>query len=402
MKILLNNCSLGDHTNVNILIEDNIFTQISTEIIRVETDLTFDLSRKLVLPGIIDLNQDLFGSLDTFDKIRKESQALIKSGITSLINIERSHPSQNLYDVEALNKLSLTNLGETSIIDFFSDNVDKNNYIFNTLNIGEVDEENDSKEYGEWFQNRILEIQGLSKILFVSMKDSGLGKFLKYVPKNDYKICFFDFSTPSEIARIVNFKKQGFNFYIAFDVNLFFLYKELIKSTVDKKRYSNTSGYSSSRDIKFFVDCLKKGFIDIVYSNHSPNMLWEKYELNKLGIPSAETLLPLMLELATYSNVGIKNIWKVLCDNPSEILELNNRGKIEVGYYADLIVIDPEKFWYISNNDIHSNAKWTPYEGKRVWGMPIMTILNGNIVYDLYDGITFAEEEYISNFIDNK
>ncbi|MGL4647218.1 MAG: hypothetical protein ACRCVI_00640 [Mycoplasmoidaceae bacterium] len=404
MKILLNNCSLGNYQNVNILIEDNVFTQISREIIRVETDLTFDLTGKIVLPGIIDLSQNLFDNLNDPEKIREEAKALTKGGITSLINIHTGNSPVGFYAIDSLNQSLLANIGESSVIDFFTHFDDRNGFIFNILNIGDVEDNYDVEDpaFIKWFYKRILELQKQSKILFVSMKDPGLSLFLKYVPKNDYRICFYNFSKPSEVARIVNFKKKGFNFSIVFDVNLFFLYKELIKNAVDQKRLSNPSGYSSVRDINFFKECLKRGFIDIVYSNHAPNMLWEKYELNKIGIPSAETLLPLMLDLASTTNSGIQMVWKVLCDNPSNIFQLDGRGKIEVGYFADLIVVDPDKFWYISNADIYSTAKWTPYAGKRLWGMPIMSIVNGNITYNLYDGVHFSEDEYVSNYIYSK
>ena len=59
----------------------------------------------------------------------------------------------------------------------------------------------------------------------MSMKDPGIGQLLKQIRKNDYKNCIYDISSPNENARINNFKKEGFNFYKAFDVNLFIIYK---------------------------------------------------------------------------------------------------------------------------------------------------------------------------------
>ena len=62
---------------------------------------------------------------------------------------------------------------------------------------------------------------------------------------------------------------EGLNFHIAFDVNLFCIYKEVIKNCIGEKRLSLTSGYSNVTNIQFFINSLKKGLIDIVYSNHS-------------------------------------------------------------------------------------------------------------------------------------
>lgn len=399
MKILLKNCTLPNYKKVNILIEESIFAEISSNVIRVKPDIEFDLAGKLVFPGIIDLSQNIFNTFDDKDKISNESKSFLKGGVTSLINIEKNLELQNSYDMNLINENSIVNLGESSIIDFFNDYSDKNAYMFNTLSIGNINVEDDDVEYWKWFQSRIIEIQNQSKVLFISMKDPGINQFLKYIPKKDYKICFYDISSPNEIARINNFKMEGFNFYIAFDVNLFFIYKEMIKNCIDEKRLSITSGYSNVTNIQFFINSLKKGLIDIVYSNHSPYMLWEKYELNKIGIPSSETLMPLMFELASFSNIRPDILSKVLCENISDILEINGRGKIEVGFYADLTIIDPERFWYISNNDIISNAKWTPHEGKRLWGVPIITILNGNIVHHLYDNVSFNQDDLHSSML---
>ncbi|MGL4616769.1 MAG: hypothetical protein ACRCUM_00885 [Mycoplasmoidaceae bacterium] len=403
MKILLKNCTLPNYKKVNILIEDNIFVEISSNIIRVKSDIEFDLERKLVFPGIIDLTQNIFNTFDDIEKISNESKSFLKGGITSLINIENNLELKNNYDMKFINENSIINLGESSIIDFFNDYSDKNNFMFNTLSIGSINVKEDDIEYWKWFQSRIFEIQNQSKVLFVSMKDPGINHFLKYVPKNNYKICFYDINTPNEILRINNFKSEGFNFYIAFDVNLFFIYKEMITNCIDEKRLSIRSGYSNITNVQFFIDSLKRGFIDIVYSNHSPYMLWEKYELNKIGVPSSETLVPLMFELAWFSNIRTDILSKVLCENISEILEIDRRGKIEVGYYADLTVIDPERFWYITNNDIVSNAKWTPHEGKRLWGVPIITIINGKIAHHSYENFTFNENDsYLSIPLERK
>ncbi|MGL5591599.1 MAG: hypothetical protein ACRDCF_02580 [Mycoplasmoidaceae bacterium] len=403
MKILLKNCTLPNYKKVNILIEDNIFTEISPNIIRVRPDVEFDLERKLVFPGIIDLSQNIFNTFSDKEKISNESKSFLKGGITSLINVENNLDLQNSYDINFINENSIVNLGESSVIDFFNDYSDKNYFMFNTLNIGAINVEEDDIEYWKWFQSRIFEIQKQSKVLFVSMKDPGINHFLKYVPKNNYKICFYDINSPNEIARITNFKMEGFNFYIAFDVNLFFIYKEMIRNCIDEKRLLISSGYSNVTNVQFFIDSLKRGLIDIVYSNHSPYMLWEKYELNKIGIPSSETLVPLMFELAWFSNIRTDILSKVLCENISEILNIDRRGKIEVGNYADLTVIDPERFWYITNNDIISNAKWTPHEGKRLWGVPIITILNGKIVHHSYENVTFNENDlYLSMPLERK
>ena len=212
MKILLKNCTLPNYKKVNILIEESIFAEISSNVIRVKPAIEFDLAGKLVFPGIIDLSQNIFNTFDDKDKISNESKSFLKGGVTSLINIEKNLELQNSYDMNLINENSIVNLGESSIIDFFNDYSDKNAYMFNTLSIGNINVEDDDVEYWKWFQSRIIEIQNQSKVLFISMKDPGINQFLKYIPKKDYKICFYVISSPNEIASINKFKMEGFTF----------------------------------------------------------------------------------------------------------------------------------------------------------------------------------------------
>ena len=57
---------------------------------------------------------------------------------------------------------------------------------------------------------------------------------------------------------------EGVNFYIAFDVSFFFIYKEMIKNCIDEKTLSITSDYSNVTNIQFFTNSLKKGLVGIV------------------------------------------------------------------------------------------------------------------------------------------
>ena len=116
------------------------------------------------------------------------------------------------------------------------------NSVVSDPNIGNINVEDDDVEYWKWSQSRIIEIQNQPKVLVTSMNDPGINQFLKYILKKNYKICFYDISSPKELARMNNFKMVGFNFYIVFDVNLFFIYKELIKKCIDEKKPSLTSG----------------------------------------------------------------------------------------------------------------------------------------------------------------
>ena len=88
MKILLKDCTLPKYKKVNILRQESIFAEISSNLITVKPDIEFDLGGKLVFPGIIDVRQNIFNTFDDKDKISNESKSFLKGGVTSLINIE--------------------------------------------------------------------------------------------------------------------------------------------------------------------------------------------------------------------------------------------------------------------------------------------------------------------------
>ena len=72
-----------------------------------------------------------------------------------------------------------------------------------------------------------------------------------------------------------------------------------------------------------------------------------------------------------------------MCENPAKIMKLEKRGKLEKGYFADIIVVDLEKEWIVGVDEtIESKCKWTPYENWKLKGKNILTIVNGNIVYE--------------------
>ena len=66
-----------------------------------------------------------------------------------------------------------------------------------------------------------------------------------------------------------------------------------------------------------------------------------------------------------------------------EIMKIEKRGKLQEGYFADVIVVDTKKEWIVGIDDtIESKCGWTPYENWRLKGKNIMTIVNGEVVYE--------------------
>jgi len=122
--------------------------------------------------------------------------------------------------------------------------------------------------------------------------------------------------------------------------------------------------------------------IDILASDHAPHTMQEKLQdiwLAPSGVPGVETTLQLMLNAVNKKMIRLERLVELMHDNPAKRFGLTNYG-IEVGKNANFTVIDLKKEWKISNDDLLTKCKWSPYEGWKGKGMPIMTIVNGKEV----------------------
>jgi dihydroorotase len=71
-----------------------------------------------------------------------------------------------------------------------------------------------------------------------------------------------------------------------------------------------------------------------------------------------------------------------MCENPAIIYKIKNKGFIKEGYDADITIVDINKEKIISGKNMQSKCGWSAFDGKNIKGWPIITIVNGNIVYE--------------------
>lgn len=125
--------------------------------------------------------------------------------------------------------------------------------------------------------------------------------------------------------------------------------------------------------------------IDVIGTDHAPHTIPEKEKVvweAPSGIPNLETTLPLLLTKVNENKMAFGDIKKLLCENPAEIFNLKNKGKIAEGMDADFVVVDMKKECIINPDEFKTNAKYSPFKGFKVIGMPVTTIVGGNVVAD--------------------
>jgi dihydroorotase len=128
---------------------------------------------------------------------------------------------------------------------------------------------------------------------------------------------------------------------------------------------------------------LNDGTVDILASDHAPHTLEEKAEMypkSPSGTPGVQTLVPVMLNHVNEGRLTLERLVELWSYGPERIHGLVNKGRIKKGYNADFTIVDLNKENTITNAQQKSKTGWTPFDGMKVKGWPIMTIIRGHIV----------------------
>jgi dihydroorotase len=127
------------------------------------------------------------------------------------------------------------------------------------------------------------------------------------------------------------------------------------------------------------------GRIDVIATDHAPHTLAEK-EQSYLTAPSGGPLIQhsynAMLELFHQGKISLEMIVQKMCHNVAELFEIDRRGFIREGFYADLVLVNINEQYTVSKNNLLYKCNWSPFEGQTFHSVIKYTIVNGNIVYD--------------------
>ena len=140
------------------------------------------------------------------------------------------------------------------------------------------------------------------------------------------------------------------------------------------------------KDVIALWSALKQGLIDALASDHAPHTLEEKEVESiwdaKPGIAGLETTLPLLLTEVSEGHLTIADLVRLTSEKPAEIFSLKNRGCLEEGNWADIVVVDVKRKYKIDASNFYSKAKYSPFDGWSVRGKPVKTFVNGQLVMD--------------------
>jgi dihydroorotase len=132
---------------------------------------------------------------------------------------------------------------------------------------------------------------------------------------------------------------------------------------------------------------VRDGTADILGSDHAPHTQEEKdkpYPNSPSGMTGVQTLVPIMLDHVNAGRLSLERFVDMTSHGPQRLFGLAGKGRLAVGYDADLTIIDLKEQRTITNDWIASTAGWTPYDGKTVIGWPVGTVIRGQCV--MWDG----------------
>jgi dihydroorotase len=128
---------------------------------------------------------------------------------------------------------------------------------------------------------------------------------------------------------------------------------------------------------------LVSGVVDVLGSDHAPHTRAEKdhaYPESHSGMTGVQTLVPVMLDHVNAGRLTLERLVDLTSHGPQRLFGVRGKGRIAVGYDADLTVVDLKRRETIANAWIESRCGWTPYDGVTVQGWPAGTFVRGRRV----------------------
>lgn len=140
----------------------------------------------------------------------------------------------------------------------------------------------------------------------------------------------------------------------------------------------------SHRDKEALRQALYDGLIDTIGTDHAPHLKEEKftgdYFTSKSGFPSIQHSLDIMVNVIEKERLPL--LVQLMCHNPAILYQIDRRGFIREGYFADLALVDMNVSHVISDKEECSKCGWTPYEGITSHCRVTHTFVNGNLVFE--------------------
>lgn len=379
--MLIKNAKLADGQVVDVLIENGKFVKIEKNIADVSQEV-LDINGKYLLPGMIDVHTHMREpGLTHKEGFASGSRACAKGGITTFADMPNTNPAT--LTVEALEEKRVL-AKESSIVDYalyFGGSVNNNaeeikkatgvigTKVFLNVSTGKLLVEDDSV---------LDDIFAVSRIISVHAEEEMVAKAINLAKKHKKKLYLAHVSLKSELDMVRDMKKDYGDVYVEVTPHHLFLSEE---DAVKNPLLRMKPELKTKADMEAMWEGITDGTINTIGTDHAPHLISEKLERVTFGIPGVEWALPLMLDAVNKGKLSLEKVTELYAKNPAEFFGIKNKGKIEVGYDADFVIVDMNKTWVIKEENTVSKCAWTPYKDWTVKGNVESTYVRGNKVY---------------------
>jgi dihydroorotase len=427
-KFLIKNATIvneGKIEKTDVLFYDEIIQKVGN--IQTEKEHhVIDGTGKYLLPGIIDCQVHFRDPGNTHKgDLYTESKAAIAGGVTSFIDMPNTIPNalsltevSNKYDLAS--KKSLANYG--FVLGVNSDNIDEIMNMDTSQLIGISDDGlyftkkanllSDNPEIMEkLFANckSIIAIHSEKEKIIEKNEEEFKKKYGDDVPIEYHPIirseraCYEATKDSIELANKYKAKLHILHLTTEAETHLFDnsipLDQKRITTEVsvhhlwfcdkDYKRLGKLIKWNpaikTEKDKKGLLKALIDDRIDIITTDHAPHTLEEKqrpYFQSMSGGPMVQHSLNCMLEFYLKSEISLEKVVEKMCHNPAILYQIERRGYIKEGYYADLTLVDMNSPWTVNQENILYKCAWSPLEGTTFQAKIVNTFVNGNLVFE--------------------
>jgi dihydroorotase len=383
-----------------------------------------DAKGLLLLPGVID-DQVHFRDPGLTQKgdIYTESRAAVAGGITSYMDMPNTRPQATTIDIleekytlastkslanysflmgvtnDNMDELMKVNPREVAGVKMFMgsstgnmlvDNKDTLNRVFSEvplLIVTHCEDEQIIQSNIRYYKEKLgddipIEYHSLIRSTEACYKSSAFA--VELATKYNSRLHVFHLSTAKEMS-LFSSEKPLKEKKITAEVCIHHLWF----SDKDYARYGNRIKWNpaikTEDDRLALIDAVNSNKIDIIATDHAPHLLSEK-EGSCLtaasGGPLVQHSLVAMMQLVKQGVFTMEKIVDKMCHAPAELYRINKRGFIRPGYYADLVLVDPNRPWMVNIDNILYKCGWSPFEGTTFDASVVQTWVNGNLVYD--------------------
>ena len=140
----------------------------------------------------------------------------------------------------------------------------------------------------------------------------------------------------------------------------------------------------TAADRAALIAALNDGRIDVIATDHAPHLEVEKnntYFKAPAGLPLVQHALPGLFDLAAAGSISLELLVDRTSHAPADLFGVKERGYVREGWYADLVLVDPDRPFTVEAGNILYKCGWSPFEGHRFSSSIAATIANGRVVY---------------------